>query len=98
MIQKIADLLAWLIGFLPSDPILSELEEHVEVLSEYMSYINYFIPFNGIFKLLEKWAAGLVLYYVFVTNKELIMKMINHLLDSVRGVLNKLFNVGGGSE
>ena len=95
MIQKIADLIAGLIKLLPSDPILSGLEKHMEDISGYMGYVNWAVPFKGILEILELWCAALFAYYIFVTNKELLMKLVNHLLDSLKSLLGKLFSTGG---
>ena len=95
MIQKIADFLAALISILPDDPILKGFEKYFDSISMYIGYINYFIPFDGMLSVLDVWAAGLFLYFVYVTNKDLIMKWINQALDAVKGLLSKLVSKGG---
>ena len=65
----------------------------MEDISGYMGYVKWAVHFKGILKL---WCAALFAYYIFVTNKELLMKLINHLLDSLKSLLGKLFSTGGG--
>lgn len=96
MIKKVADFLVWLLSLLPNDPLLSGLEEHLAVVSKYMGYINYYVPFYGILNIINVWCAGLFAYYAYVTNKELLLKLLDHLLDSARRFASKLFGTGGG--
>lgn len=96
MIQKVADFIVFLLELLPDDPLLNGLQKHLEAVSGYMGYINYFVPFYGILNILTVWCAGLFSYYMFVTNKELLLNLLDHLLDAARRFVSKLFGTGGG--
>lgn len=93
MIASILKIMTKLISILPDDPLLSAIESRMEVISSYMGYMNYFIPFNGVANLLDLWVKAIMLYWIFYINRDLIKKWFDKIVDFV---MSK-FQIGGGS-
>lgn len=56
-------IITWLLGLLPNS-WFAQAEISAQI-SEYMSYINFFIPFNTALNLTSAWLACILAYFAF---------------------------------
>lgn len=66
MIETIIQLIAKIIGLLPSDPFTEYIDNVSAFFAEsgLMGYINYFIPINIFVSMAQKWIIAVGIYIV----------------------------------
>jgi hypothetical protein len=78
LVQGFNRLLQWLLAFLPDSPF----RELIDTLggfdfSEYLGYLNYFVPFDFFFKALSLWLTAVMSYLVYTVVKDKVDKLLN---------------------
>ena len=63
--QSMIDIAAVLISKLPESPIVSALNEAGgNPVASWMPFVNWFVPFQSIVRILGVWTAGIAIYYL----------------------------------
>lgn len=75
MISLICRLLLKLGEKLPESPF-GAMSTGVEVLSDIMGYINWFIPFKPCFAMMTAWCSCMAIYYVWKQGRAIVNKII----------------------
>ena len=63
-ILAIGTLIGTLVGFLPDSPFLEVLEEIHLPIAQYLSALNWLIPFDKIIVILGFWTMAITMYYI----------------------------------
>lgn len=62
-VKKMLKVVMWLLGFLPDSWFAAP--EATEQISEYISYMNFFIPFDQAISATTAWLACIVVYFAY---------------------------------
>ena len=58
-------IISTLVAVLPQDPFISTIEGFNTAFSQYIGYINYFIPFGMMSDILAVWIVSVGLWYLY---------------------------------
>lgn len=64
LIRGLGAVVTAIFGLLPDSPFQTIFYSNT-VLSQYLGYINYFIPVSVFITILQGWLTGIALYYVY---------------------------------
>lgn len=85
MIALIKSALLALYGMLPGSPIKAALES-ISFDGTFLSYLNWFVPFDTCTTITTVWIGCILAYYVFSIVKDVIFdKLLGILMDMVSG-------------
>lgn len=62
IIKALGSVLSWIINLLPNSPFTILDNSSV---TQYLSGLSWFIPFQQIISILEAWLAAIVIYYLY---------------------------------
>lgn len=88
-------ILITIFNLLPNSPFTMMLDM-MEVDSSYLQYLNWFLPFDYIGKIMLAWIDCLIAYFVFLLIKWLMMKIIIGKLSTL-GKFTDIFGGSGGA-
>ena len=72
MFTLILILLNFIIELLPNDPFPTMLE-NMDVIKDYIGYINWFIPFDIMAIMLNGWLVCVASYYIYALLKKVVI-------------------------
>ena len=61
----LSTLIKSLVSVLPADPFISHINDFAEKFGIYLSYVNYFVPFYLMVKVLIAWIACVSVWYLW---------------------------------
>lgn len=81
MIDGIAKVLKKLLTLLPKFDTSVYVKDIQTTLKPYAGYINYFMPVGQMYDIFVVWAKCMTAYFVFITIKPFVMKIINKIIE-----------------
>lgn len=81
MIGGLKKLFGWLYGLLKVFDVTEYIDYIKGVISEYIGWINWLIPFNIIVKIYTSWLACIGAYFVFLQVRPFVKKIITRLFN-----------------
>lgn len=82
MLGGFKKLFGWLYGLLKVFDVTTYIDNIKESIQEYIGWLNWIIPFNTIVKIYTTWLACVGAYFVFLTVRPYVKKIITRFINN----------------
>lgn len=81
MLSGFKKLFGWLYGLLKVFDVTTYIDNIKESIQEYIGWLNWIIPFNTIVKIYTTWLACIGAYFVFLTVRPYVKRIITRFIN-----------------
>jgi hypothetical protein len=75
MLKLLTSLILGVVNILPDSPFQTTLDGEIYKL-DFLSYLNWFIPFDNALKLIRIWLVAILAYYLYDSVKDIVKDFI----------------------